>query len=263
MRSMGTTLGAGLALAVVGIAGCKISASDDGSSSTATSSSVVGVWSGADSATGLGVVAVINSAEEAVFIRSDGVQFAGTVQVSGETLAGTVDGYSNFPSTFSDGSNFGIGTVNGTVTSTTTFSAGLSFTTGDSNPIAGEWAVTAASFPNGFALTSLGGDYTDTVTGNAVKITTGGAISGENTGNGCIMTGTLSTTDSSVNVYQVAYSFASCTGTYGVLNGIKFTGLGFANTNASPVQLVFAVTGSTTSSGSTLDYGLVSYLNHN
>jgi hypothetical protein len=85
------------------LGGCN-STTDDGSGSGTSNASATGVWSGSDSVSGLGVTALINAAGQATFIRGDGVQFTGTVQVSGSTLAVTVDGYTDFGNTFSDGS---------------------------------------------------------------------------------------------------------------------------------------------------------------
>jgi len=61
------------------------SGSGSSSSTSTTDASATGVWSGSDSVSGLAVTALINSAGQATFIRSDGIQFVGTVQVSGTT----------------------------------------------------------------------------------------------------------------------------------------------------------------------------------
>src|SRR5690348_9262652 len=107
---------AGAALAALTLMSCN-STIGNGGSGTVTPASAVGVWVGSDSVSGgLDVTAYINSAGQATFIRSDGVQFDGSVQISGGNMAATVTGYTDFSSTFKDGSNTGIGTLNGTVT---------------------------------------------------------------------------------------------------------------------------------------------------
>jgi hypothetical protein len=45
-----------------------------------------------------------------------------------------------------------------------------------------------------------------------------------------------------------------------VLNGVPFTGLAVLNAGASPVQVIIGVSGQTTAQSSSVDYGLVSYL---
>ena len=69
----------GTAVAALLATGCN-SMTDD--TANTTTQSATGVWSGTDSVTGLGVTAIINSGGQAVFIRSDGIQFTGAAQVS-------------------------------------------------------------------------------------------------------------------------------------------------------------------------------------
>src|SRR5580692_7491898 len=95
----------GLVGATLILIGCN-SGSDSSTSATTTTTnaSATGVWSGTDSVSNLAVTAFINSAGLADFIRADGLQFVGTVQISGSTLDVAVDGYSNLGGTaFSDG----------------------------------------------------------------------------------------------------------------------------------------------------------------
>ncbi len=236
--------------------GCN--SSSDNNSSTTTDQSATGVWSGSDSVSGLTITAFINSAGQASFMRSDGVQFDGTAQVSGNTLAVTVDGYTNFPGTFSDGSTYGLGTVNGSVTTGGSITATLSFTTNDGTSVGGAWSLTYQSVSNNTSSTAaVSANYTDSVTGAVLSITSNGDMTEQNASNSCVLNGSISTSDSSYDVYQVAYSFGNCTGTYAVLNGVQFTGLASLNTSVSPAQLVIAVTGA----NSTSKYAIISILN--
>src|ERR1700728_447992 len=76
-----------------------------GSSSTTpptTNASAAGIWVGTDSASGLALTGVVNSSGLADFIRSDGVQYIGTVQVCGSALALSVDVYTQFGTQFAD-----------------------------------------------------------------------------------------------------------------------------------------------------------------
>ncbi len=67
---------AGAALAALALVSCN-STMDNGGNGTVTTASPVGVWVGSDSVSGLDVTAYVNSAGQATFIRSDGVQFDG------------------------------------------------------------------------------------------------------------------------------------------------------------------------------------------
>jgi len=240
---------AALALAV--LASCN--SKDGGSGLTTVTASPVGVWSGTDSVSGLGVTALINLAGQATFIRSDGVQFVGVVQVSSDTLAATVDGYTDFSSTFSDGSDFGIGTLNGTVTTANTLTATLSFTTDGGSAVTGSWSLSFMPQSNDPSATlSVSGNYTDNVTGTVLSINNDGVMTSQNANNGCVLNGSIATADSAHDLYEVAYSYGNCTGTYAVLNGVQFTGLATLNPT-SPAQLTVAVAGAS----STAKYGTV------
>lgn len=245
----------GLGSLVALFAGCNTDL--DNNSNSTTDQSATGVWSGSDSVSGLGVTAIINSGGDAAFIRSDGVLFTGTVQVSGSALAVTVDGYSDFGSAFSDGSTSGLGTLNGTVTSASTITASLTFTTADSTALTGSWSLTYEAVSNNASSpAAAAGNYTDTVTGAVLSINSNGVMTSQSANNGCVLNGTLSTSDTTHDVYEVAYSFGDCTGNYIVLNNVQFTGLAFLNAS-SPAQLTLAVTGAS----ATTKYAVVSTLN--
>lgn len=246
----------GTAVAALLATGCN-SMTDD--TANTTTQSATGVWSGTDSVSGLGVTAIINSGGQAVFIRSDGIQFTGAAQVSAGTLAVTVDGYPDFSSTFSDGSDYGIGTLSGTVTTGASLTGALSFTTNANSSITGNWSLIYEALSNTASSTSaISGNYTDGVTGTTISISTTGGMSGQNGSNSCTLTGSVSTADSTHNVYEVAYSYAGCTGTYAAVNGVQFTGLATLNSNVSPALLIMTATG-TSSAG--VPYGIVSSLN--
>jgi hypothetical protein len=230
--------------------------SDNGGSST-TNESATGVWSGTDSVTGFTVSALINSAGQATFTRSDGIQFVGSAQVSGSTLAVTVDGYSNFPNLFSDGSTYGIGTLNGAVTSGSSITATLSFTTNGGTAIGGSWSLSYLTQSNNASSpAAISGNYTDTSTGAVLSINSNGVMTSQGPNN-CVLNGSVATGDTSHNIYEVSYTYDNCTGSYAGLNGVQFTGLATLNTSASPAQLFMAVTGAS----STNKYSIVSTLN--
>jgi hypothetical protein len=258
LRKSAATL---VALTGLVLASCN-STLDDGTTTTSTQSAT-GYWTGTDSVSGLNIIALINGGGQATFIRADGVQFTGVVQVSGSTLAVTVDGYTQFPNTFSDGSVYGIGTLNGTVTSGSSITATLSFTTNPGQTaISGTWSLTyqtVSTNASSLAAINASGPYTDTVTGAVLAITSAGDMT-ESATNNCVLNGSVSTTNATYNIYQVAFSYGNCTGTYAVLNGVQFTGLATLNTGVSPAQLVLGVVGTSTAN---VQYGIVSTLNGN
>lgn len=245
------------ALAALVLVSCNSPTDTNGSGTGPTDASATGVWNGTDSVTGLAVTAFIDSAGQAVFIRADAVQFTGTVQVSGTTLAVTVDGYSNFPAAFSDSSTYGIGTLNGSVQTATGITATLTFNTNGGTALSGSWGMSYLAQSNTASSTgAVSGNYTDNVTGAVTAINSAGVMTSQDPNTGCVLNGSISTNDSSHDIYQVAFSYGSCAGSYAVLNGVQFTGLASLNSGSSPAQLGLAVTGAS----STAKYGIVTTL---
>lgn len=231
---------------LLALAGCGSSSDEtSGSSSSSSNESAVGFWSGTDSVTNLTVVGLVNESGSAVFLRSDGVQFKGSVQVTGSTLAVAVDGYTDFyGSAFSDDSTSGVGTLSGSVTTGSSLTATLSFKTSGGTTLTGNWTLSYSSLSStGSSLSSVSANYTDSDTNSTVSISSSGEWTSQSGTDSCVLNGTVSTTDSSYDIYQVTFTYEDCTGNDAVLNGISFSGLGVLNTSSTPHQFVFAVSG--------------------
>lgn len=232
---------AGLILALAGCTG-----SDNGrmTSPTMRDASATGVWGGTDAATGLSVIGYINSAGQAVFIRGDGVQFVGSTEVSGDTLIAAVVGYTDFGTSFNDGSTYGLGTLNGTVSPGSSLTLSLTFTTNAGTEQNGSWSLSFNSLSSsGSSLAAISASYTNTASGSVVTIAADGVMTGQNPANGCVLNGTVTVTNSTYDVYQVAATFENCTGSYAALNGIQLTGLAALNSGTSPAQLTIGLSG--------------------
>jgi hypothetical protein len=254
---------------VLVISGC--SGTDDSSTSSTgstTAASPAGIWSGTDSQSGLALIAFINSAGQATFIRADGVQYVGTAQVSGNTLDIALDGYSQFGAEFSDGTSAGVGTLSATVSAATSIEGTLSFTTSAATATSSTWSLTfnnlydTASSPG-----TISGAYTEplaAVTGGSdpmqganITITGLGGISGQGGSSNCVLTGTVTAGNESYDLYEVSYELSECTGTYAVLNAVPFSGLAEINRGVSPAQILIGVTGKSSAGD---NYSLVSAL---
>jgi hypothetical protein len=230
-----------------------------------------GVWVGTDSVTGAEVVALINAAGQAIFIRSDYSQYAGTLSVASAAITATLKGYPNFPDTFADGSISGSGPLTATVDQATSINGSLAFVSSSGTAYPGTYALGYADVSAvGSAMADVATSYTDASTtdpnaGATITITAtvtagvtsaiAGTIASTGATTGCVMTGTIMTADQTTDVYEVAYSYSGCTGSFAALNGIAFTGL--AALNDSPLQLLMAVNGPV---GGAPIYGLVSSL---
>jgi hypothetical protein len=244
-------------LAALVIAGCGSSTYSGMNNPMPTNASATGIWGGTDSVTGMNVAGYIDSAGEAVFIRADGVQFAGATQVSGDTLVAAVVAYANFGSTFSDGSTYGLGTLNGTVASGSTLTLSLSFTTNAGTAETGAWSLTFSTLTNsGSSLNTISANYTDTANGSVISISGNGVMTGQNPANSCVVNGTITIINSSYDIYQVSLTYQNCTGSYAVLNGLQLTGLAVFNPNTSPTQMTISVAGASSSG----KFGIVLYL---
>lgn len=247
-----------------GITGIETSSSSSSSSSSSAVTSAAGIWSGTDSATGLSMIGFVDSSGQGDFVLSNGVQFTGAVQVAGTSVAMGLDGYTQFGAQFSDGSTSGVGTFSGTVSAGSSITGTLTFTTAGNSMTTSSWSLTFSSlYDTSSPVSAVDGTYTDSgtavtqgldpLTGATVSIASG-ALSGQSSTTGCALNGTISNSNASYDVYQVSYTYASCTGTYAALNGVQFTGLAYSNPNESPAQIVIGVVGQ---NGSGTDYGLV------
>ncbi len=260
------------ALLLTCIAGCncqgKLACTFLDASASTTTGTAAGIWTGTDSVSGLQLTGFINADGQADVIRSDGVQFVGTAQVSGTALTITLNGYTQYDYQFSDGSTFGTGTFSGTFSSGSTISGTLQFTTADDTGISSTWSLTFDSLYNtASSLSAVSGTYTDNLagvsdgldplSGSSVTISSSGVLYAQGSTDGCVANGTISVTNASYDLYQVSYTFADCSGSYAVLNGVQFSGLAELNTDASPQEIVLAVTGESTTAAY---YGIVSDL---
>lgn len=237
-------------------------------STDSTAGSAAGIWTGTDSATNLELTGYIDANGQADFIRSDGVQFVGTAQVSGTTLNIALNGYTQYGYEFSDGSAFGTGSFSGSFASGSTLSGSVDFTTADDTTIDSSWSLTFDSLYNtASSLDTIGGTYTDNLAAvtdgvdplsqASLTISSAGVLYAQGSTDGCVANGSVTVVSASADVYQVSYTLENCTGSDAVLNGVAFSGLAELNTDASPEALVLAVTGE--SSGGAY-YGIVSEL---
>ena len=206
-----------------------------------------GIWQGTDSVTGLQVTGIVDEGGEGHFIRSDGVQFVGTVETSGNNFSAQIEGYTQFGTTFPDGSTSGSGSVTGTIDQRVSITATTQFTTAGGTTTNGTLDLTFDSlYSAGSSLATIAGSYNYTTSNGGVLITISadGAVSAQDPNTGCVVSGTVSIIDSSYNAYQVQLTYSSCLGTAGALDGIEFSGLLTYDNTVSPAVIYAGVTGS-------------------
>jgi hypothetical protein len=255
----------GLASALL-LSACHVGAlapGDGGGSTTVTPLfPAEGLWTGTDSVSLQTVTAIVDSNGNAVFIRADGLEFGGTLQVSGSTVDGGVSGYATYGSTFSDGTTYGVGTVSGTVTPSETLDLALDFNTSSGAAIASTWDLSFLTLSTtGGTLAKISGNFTDAVTGATVSISTDGVLFAQSASSGwtdCVINGTITVPDANYDVYDVTYTYSNCTGTWAALNGVSLSGLALLNTINSPNQIIMGVGGENTAEDK---YGVITTLN--
>jgi hypothetical protein len=252
----------GLATALT-LSACHVGSLSSGSGSGSPTPKVAaeGLWTGTDSVGQETVTGIVDSMGKAVFIRSDGLEFTGTLGISGSSVAAGVDGYANYGSTFSDGTTYGVGTVSGTVSAGKSLDLALQFNTSGNTTIASTWDLSFLTIStSGATLAKISGSYTDTVTGASATISSAGVLTAQSATTGwtdCVLNGTVSVPDANYDVYDVTYTYTSCTGDWATLNGVAFSGLALLNSNNSPNQIIMATAGDNGSG----DYGIISTLN--
>jgi hypothetical protein len=225
-----------------------------------------GIWVGQDSeATPEEVLGFVTTSGQSVFIRvgatnADLVEYSGPVMVSGTAFTSALDGFSNFPYALPDNSTSGIGTFDATIAFTTTLNGALTFTSSANTSYPSNWSLNYSQYSlAGSSLATVAGTYTDASTmadptlGATITISAAGVITSTAATSGCVMSGSVGTSDPITNIYEFSFSLAGCTGQWAALNSVVFSGLGVLNPGNAPVQLDMGVNGE---SGGT-QYGLV------
>lgn len=249
----------GLLLAAVALSAC--GGGGGGSTTTVQNASPGGIWQGTDSVSGLQVIGIIDESGAGHFLRADGVQFVGTATTSGNSISGSIEGYTNFGTTFPDGSTSGSGTISGTIAARSSLSGTVQFTTAGGTASSGTLDLTFNQLYNaGSSLATIAGNYSYTTPNGVVVVTIAadGTVTAQDPNTGCVVDGVVSIIDVSYNAYQVELTYSSCLGTAGALDGIQFSGLLTYDNTVSPAVSYAGVTGS----GGGTTYAIVYQLTH-
>jgi len=178
------------------------------------------------------------------FIRADNAQFIGTAAVSGNSVSGNLQGFSEIGVPYPDGSTHGTGTFTGTVSERKTLNVTISFKTdAGTSTSTNVPMVFNALYNQASSLATISGNYTDPATGTVFSVASDGAVFAQDSASGCVVNGTISIINASYNAYNISYTYANCIGQYTILNGVTATGLGALDTSASPVQAIIGVSG--------------------
>lgn len=232
------------AVCLAGLAGCGGSGGSGGSGGgtltpPASAASPGGIWTGTDSGTGLQVTALIAESGEMDAIRSDSVQFLGTVAVSGNSITASIEGDTAFGTTFPDGSVHGTGKVAGTLVQRSSIQATIAFTTDNGESTTSTVALTfQSSYMTAPNVATLAGTYTDPTSAAVITIDSGGSIFAQDPVSGCVINGNVHVVDGAHSLYAILIDYASCTGAASPLNGLEFDGFAMFNASTALVGLL-------------------------
>jgi chitobiase/beta-hexosaminidase-like protein len=230
-----------------------------------------GIWSGPDAeANPVTILGFVTASGQSVFIHvgatnPDIYLYSGAVAVSGTTFTSALDGFGNYPYKFPDTESTGTGSFDATLTVQHTLNGAFAFTTSapGSTAYPSTWMLNYSSLSLiGSSLAAIAGTYTDANTvanntpdpilGATISISATGVIASTPATSGCVMSGTIGTSDPTTNIYEISYSFTGCTGaTWAPLNSVLFSGLAALDPGAS--QIVTGANGQ----GGGVQYGLV------
>jgi hypothetical protein len=240
------------------------SSSSSSGSSSGVNADPEGIWTGADSISGMPVIAIVEESGAFDIIRNDGAQFTGQVVVSGTSFVANDQGFAQVGGTlnapFTNGATYGVGSLSGVLAAGVSITASTSFTPIGGTAIAGTLSLNFDSlYTTGSSFAAISGNYTNQTTGDTVSISGSGVIFSQNSVTSCVLNGQISLINASYDAYGVSYTYSNCgTGAYLPLIGVQLAGLGVLNSTASPVQLIIGVTGS----AGAAQYGDVLQLTH-
>ena len=201
-----------------------------------------GIWEGTESSTGLEILGLVTETGEGHFIRSDGVQYFGTVEVDVNSLSGDFTGVVPIGSTFTDGSVTGTGTLTGTVQERQSMTGRTTFRTSGGNQTSSTVSATYNPlYERDSSLGTIAGNYLDPATNAIVNVNSDGTAFSQDPVTGCVINGEVSIIDPAYNAYRVEYEFSGCQGDAARLNGTMGRGLAALDNTVSPEQAVIGV----------------------
>jgi hypothetical protein len=235
---------AGILAVALPLAGCGGSGGGSSSTPSTPSASAGGFWRGSDSISGLPIVGLIDEVGEFHFLRSDGAQYVGTANVSGNSISANIEGFVPIGYQFPDGSTRGTGSVSGNLEARTAINLNTQFRTDAGSVSNGTLDLTFDAIYNRVSsLATIAGTYTNPQDGSVITVGSDGTVFSQDPTTGCVLNGTVSIINASYNAYRLQFSDSSCIGQASVLNGVQFSGLAALDNTVTPETAVVGVTG--------------------
>ena len=227
-------------LALAGwLAGC---GSNSGSPAMAPIDQVIGgYWEGVDDQGAL--LTVLASDDGAFHYFSDsGAQGTGTATVNSRSVSIDMMLAAPLGATLSDGSATADCTATGRLFQRFEFDLTLSCTTDMGATLDSTVTLTFNSvFDLDSSLATVAANYD--ANGVVLTLMSDGTMFEQDPNTGCVLNGQITPLDPRFNMYDLAFTFASCTGADAKLNGVDFTGLAIYDDTQTPNVLFGGVTG--------------------
>ncbi len=192
------------------------------------------------------IFGLISETKQFHFFQADGVQYFGTLNVSGTRVTSSFTGVPGAGNTFADGSIQGSGTLTGTVQDRSTITFTATFTTANNTVTNASVTLTYDhSYDADSALATVAGNYKSVVatSSETLNIAADGVLFIQDPDTQCAANGTVTLIDAAYDLYNVELTFASCVAPADVLNGLHLTGLLTIDSTSSPNLMILAMHG--------------------
>jgi hypothetical protein len=207
-----------------------------------------GLWQGSVTVAGAtqDIFGLISETRQFQFFQADGVQYFGTLSVTGTKVTASFTGVPSAGTTFTDGSVQGTGTLTGTVQDRTTITFTAAFTTANNTMTNASVTIQYDhSYDADSALATVAGNYTATVNpgADALSISAAGVLFYQEPTTGCTANGTVTLIDAAYDLYNVEFTFATCVAPFDAQNGLHLSGLMTIDSTANPILIALAMHG--------------------
>jgi PKD repeat protein len=209
---------------------------------SATNASPGGIWFGADS-DGKQILALITETGRFQFLDESEFQGSGILTVTADD---EITASFRMFSTFADGLTSLDCSLDGLVTERATIDGIVTCSgVGPQTSVAVSLNYQAL-YDLDSDLAMFAGTWTDSSNqgGDVVSIDALGVITGQDgSGSGCVYSGQVSVINPNFNVYDMEWTYSSCTGQSAALNGATFSGIGAIDDTVMPVEFFLGATG--------------------
>lgn len=206
-------------IALAGCGGGGGGGSSTGTNPPPTNADPGGIWFGTAHNTTAGLtfqlIGVSIGTGEFRFLDDQGVQYFGSIKVSGTAFTGSLTAYAPVGTVFSNGSPVLTGNISGTISQRASFSGQYTLSTGERGTIS---LTYDALYDRDSSIPLVSGTWQDDF-GNTYTVDSQGSIFAQDSA-GCVYSGNISVVNSAFNAYRVNLQVSNCGPINGSYNGL-------------------------------------------